>query len=68
MTYRTLASKDGVWKTNKPTLQNINIIELKTLQAMFDGFKYVLRYRIRKLEDKFCEKVFIYHTFRLNPC
>ena len=30
-----------------PTLQDINIIELKTLQTMFNGFKYMLRLNIR---------------------
>ena len=41
---QTLESKDVVQKTNILTLQNINIIELKTLQTMFNGFKYMLRY------------------------
>ena len=56
---QTLASKDAVRKINKPTLQNINIIELKTLQTMFNGFKYMLRYKIRNLKDQFCEQVYI---------
>ena len=47
---QTLASKKKKRSTedNKPTLQNINIIELKTLQTMFNRFKYMLRYEIRK--------------------
>ena len=41
---QTLESKDVVQKTNILALQNINIIELKTLQTMFNGFKYMLQY------------------------
>ena len=40
-------------------MQNINIIELKTLQTMFNGFKYMLQYKIRKMKDRFCEQVYI---------
>ena len=44
---QTLDPKRRSTETNKPTLQNIYMIELKTLQTMFNGFKYMLRYKIR---------------------
>ena len=64
--HQTLASKNAVQKINKPTLQNINIIKLKTLQTMFNRDKYMLRYKIRNWRYSYWSAGYAFIPFDSN--